>query len=60
MDGNFGPGRDFPRSRYKPLANSYQKQTSSGREAAMESDTGSRVISMPRMGGLHHRYVLAA
>lgn len=37
-----------------------EKQTPSGREAAMDSDGGSRVIAMPRFGGLHHRYDLAA
>ena len=37
-----------------------EKQTPSGREAATNSDTDSRVIAMPRLGGLHHRYDLAA
>jgi transposase InsO family protein len=36
------------------------KGTPAGREAVMDSDTGSRVISMSRLGGLHHRYDLAA
>jgi transposase InsO family protein len=36
------------------------KGTPAGRETAMDSDTGSRVITMPRLGGLHHRYDLAA
>ena len=37
-----------------------EKQTPSGREAATNSDADSRVIAMPRLGGLHHRYDLAA
>jgi hypothetical protein len=37
-----------------------EKQTPSGREAATDSDADTRVISMPRLGGLHHRYDLAA
>ena len=36
------------------------KQTPSGREAATDSDADSRVIAMPKLGGLHHRYDLAA
>jgi transposase InsO family protein len=36
------------------------KETPGGREAATGSDTDSRVIAMPRLGGLHHRYDLAA
>jgi hypothetical protein len=30
-------------------------QTPGGRKAELE-DTGARIIAMPRMGGLHHRY----
>jgi hypothetical protein len=37
-----------------------EKQTPSGREAATDSDADSRVIAIPRLGGLHHRYDLAA
>ena len=36
------------------------KGTPVGREAASKSGTGGRVIAMPRLGGLHHRYDLAA
>src|ERR1035437_3136509 len=37
-----------------------EKQTPAGREAVRVASPGSRVISMPRLGGLHHRYDLAA
>jgi putative transposase len=37
-----------------------EEQTLSGREAAIHSDAGSCVIAMSRLGGLHHRYDLAA
>jgi hypothetical protein len=37
-----------------------EKQTPSSREAATDSDAYRRDISMPRLGGLHHRYDLAA
>jgi hypothetical protein len=37
-----------------------EKQTPVGREAATDSDADSLVIAMPRLGGLHHRYDLAA
>ena len=36
------------------------KGTPAGREAVNDSRMGSRVIAMPRLGGLHHRYDLAA
>jgi hypothetical protein len=36
------------------------KGTPVGREAASKSGTGGRAIAMPRLGGLHHRYDLAA
>lgn len=36
------------------------KEMQAGREAAMDSDTESRVIAMPTLGGMHHRYDLAA
>jgi transposase InsO family protein len=37
-----------------------EKQTPLDREAATGSDANSRVIAQPRLGGLHHRYDLAA
>jgi putative transposase len=37
-----------------------EKGTPAGRTAAKRSGAGSRVIAMPRLGGLHHRYDLAA
>jgi len=37
-----------------------EKQTPAGREAVRDASPDSRVISMPRLGGLHHRYDLAA
>lgn len=37
-----------------------EKGTPAGRAAAKGSGAGSRVIAMPRLGGLHHRYDLAA
>jgi hypothetical protein len=36
------------------------KGTPGGREAVTNSGVGSRIIAMPRLGGLHHRYDLAA
>ena len=36
------------------------KGTPAGREAEMNFGSGHRVISMPKLGGLHHRYDLAA
>jgi putative transposase len=36
------------------------KQTPMGREGSECADVSSNVISMPRLGGLHHRYDLAA
>jgi transposase InsO family protein len=36
------------------------KGTPAGREAENKPGVGSRVASMPRLGGLHHRYDLAA
>jgi transposase InsO family protein len=36
------------------------KQTPTGREAEKRSSSGRRVVAMPRLGGLHHRYDLAA
>jgi len=36
------------------------KGTPAGREAEKKPKAGCRVISMPRLGGLHHRYDLAA
>jgi putative transposase len=36
-----------------------EKRTPAGRPAAKNPDAGRRVISMPRLGGLHHRYDLA-
>jgi hypothetical protein len=36
------------------------KETPAGREVAAKIEAGSRIIAMPRLGGLHHRYHLAA
>ncbi len=36
------------------------KGTPAGRVAVSSSEAGSKVIAMPRLGGLHHRYDLAA
>jgi transposase InsO family protein len=36
------------------------KQTPAGRAAAQPTNRGGRIVSMPRLGGLHHRYDLAA
>jgi hypothetical protein len=36
------------------------KGTPADREAQTKSTVGSRVIAMPRLGSLHHRYDLAA
>jgi putative transposase len=36
------------------------KQTPAGRNSATGTTSGAKVISMPRLGGLHHRYNLAA
>jgi transposase InsO family protein len=36
------------------------KGTPAGREAEKSPEVGGRVLSMPRLGGLHHRYDLAA
>ena len=36
------------------------KGTPAGRDAWSESGAGSRIMAMPRLGGLHHRYDLAA
>jgi hypothetical protein len=36
------------------------KQTPAGRRAAVEKDPGRKVVSMPRLGGMHHRYDPAA
>jgi putative transposase len=37
-----------------------EKPTPAGRKTVRVASAGSRVISMPRLGGLHHRYDLAA
>jgi hypothetical protein len=37
-----------------------EKETPAGRAAMSSSEAGSKVIVMPRLGGLHHRYDLAA
>ena len=37
-----------------------EKETPAGRVTAKNPGAGSRVIDMPRLGGLHHRYDLAA
>jgi transposase InsO family protein len=36
------------------------KETPAGRVTASNADAGSNVMAMPRLGGLHHRYDLAA
>ena len=36
------------------------RQTPAGREAAVGANASGKVVSMPRLGGLHHRYDLAA
>jgi len=36
------------------------KDTPSGRVAASAPPCESKIISLPRLGGLHHRYVVAA
>ena len=36
------------------------KDTPEGRVVASASPSGSKIISMPRLGGLHHRYTVAA
>jgi hypothetical protein len=36
------------------------KETPAGREAEKNPVQGRKVVSMPRLGGLHHRYDLAA
>src|SRR5271157_1010117 len=36
------------------------KDTPSGRVAASVSPSGNKIISWPRLGGLHHRYAVAA
>jgi hypothetical protein len=37
-----------------------RKATPSGRPAATDTDASCKVVSIPRLGGLHHRYDLAA
>ena len=37
-----------------------EKGTPAGREAGKNPGPGRRVVSMPRIGGLRHRYDLAA
>jgi hypothetical protein len=36
------------------------KHTPAGREEGTNPNADCRVVSMPRLGGLHHRYDLAA
>jgi putative transposase len=36
------------------------KETPVGREAVSKPSSSARIIAMPRIGGLHHRYDLAA
>jgi hypothetical protein len=36
------------------------KKTPAGREAAEDTNTDSKVVFLARLGGLHHRYDLAA
>jgi putative transposase len=37
-----------------------EKRTPAGRPAAKKSEAGSSIVSIPRLGGLHHRYDLVA
>jgi hypothetical protein len=37
-----------------------EKKTPAGRKAEIDHGAGGKIISMPRLGGLHHRYDLAA
>ena len=37
-----------------------EKRTPAGRMPAADTDGSCQIISMPRVGGLHHRYGLAA
>jgi hypothetical protein len=37
-----------------------EKGTPGGRAAAADTDVSRKVVAMPRLGGLHHRYDLAA
>ena len=37
-----------------------EKRTPAGRVAMEDTDVSCQVVSMPRIGGLHHRYDLAA
>jgi hypothetical protein len=37
-----------------------EKRTPGGRVAAEGTDLSCRVVAMPKLGGLHHRYDLAA
>jgi hypothetical protein len=37
-----------------------EKKTPAGRVAAVDTDVTCKVLTMPRLGGLHHRYDLAA
>ena len=37
-----------------------EKQTPAGRDAAEKTDSACKVVSISRLGGLHHRYDLAA
>jgi len=37
-----------------------EKRTPAGREAVKSSNSACRIVAMPRLGGLHHRYYLAA
>jgi putative transposase len=36
------------------------KDTPAGRPVAIRSAVGNRILSFPRLGGLHHRYAVAA
>jgi len=37
-----------------------EKQTPEGRVAATDTDASRGIVAIPRLGGLHHRYKLAA
>ena len=56
IDYNQEPSRDFWGGTHIALA----KETPAGLDAEKNPGVGAGVVSMPRLGGLHHRYDLAA